>query len=160
MSTTGFTRWVPWLNRAQLAELDMPGVYALAITDRDISGRVFSWRAEIVYVGMTNAQNGLRGRLMQFDATVAGRRVSHGGADRVRYKHRNVDRLAKRLYVSVNRVQCNVESNLPRDLLSMGDVARLEYVCLAAYARKFGRLPEFNDKATARKYSKTVGRRA
>jgi hypothetical protein len=40
----------------------------------------------------------------------------------------------------------------------MGDVAKLEFECLATYARRYRRLPEFNDKKKVRKYSLTVGR--
>jgi hypothetical protein len=38
----------------------------------------------------------------------------------------------------------------------MGNVARFEYLCFAEFAERFGRLPRFNDKANAPKYSKRV----
>jgi hypothetical protein len=107
---------------------------------------------------MTNSKAGLNGRLKQFDDTISGKRVSHGGADRVRFEHRQYLKLVAKLYVSVRSVACDVESNRPRDLRRMGDVAKLEYTCLAAYARLFGRLPKFNNKKDARKFSLTVGR--
>jgi hypothetical protein len=110
-----------------------------------------------VYVGMTNSKAGLLGRLKQLDDTIAGRRVVHGGADRLRFKHRSYRSLIGRLYVSVRSVRCDVDSNRRQDLLQMGDVAKLEFTCLAAYSQRFGRLPQFNDKKKAPKYSLTIG---
>jgi hypothetical protein len=52
----------------------------LAYTTRNIAGKHFSWRKEIIYVGMTNAIAGLKGRLKQFDNTILGK-IGHGGAD-------------------------------------------------------------------------------
>lgn len=158
MSTLSFTTWARWTHRTQLTNLDWPGVYVLAVSDRNLTGEPFSWRKEIVYVGMTNAKAGLQGRLRQLDDTIAGKRVLHGGADRIRFKYRNYPRLISGLYVSIRSIVCDVESNRPRDLICMGNVAALEFECLAAYARRFGRLPEFNDKKEAHKYSRTVGR--
>ena len=40
----------------------------------------------------------------------------------------------------------------------MGEVAKFEYDCFAHYSEVFGSLPEFNNKATSPKYSKTFGR--
>jgi hypothetical protein len=33
----------------------------------------------------------------------------------------------------------------PIDLLSMGEVAKEEYVCFAKYVEKYGKLPRFNE---------------
>lgn len=49
---------------------------------------------------------------------------------------------------------CTPGSTLPRDLKVMGEVARFEYLCLAAYADKFDRVPEFNNRKTP-KHSRT-----
>lgn len=152
-----FSAWVLWKGRRALAHLARPGVYALAVTDEGLSGRSFSWRADIVYIGMTNAASGLKGRLQQFDNTIAGKQ-GHGGADRVRYKHRDYPVLCDRLWVAVAPFKCDVRSQKPEDLLAMGRVASFEYECFAAFAGQFGRLPEFNDKKQARKYSLTVAR--
>jgi len=67
-----FSEWIKWDNRKRLKGLTFPGVYVLAITDHNIEGKKFSWLEEIVYVGMTNSQKGLKGRLYQFDRTIKG----------------------------------------------------------------------------------------
>ena len=152
-----FTNWLKWRDRNDPAGIRYPGVYVCAITSDDISEAKFSWLPEIVYIGMTNAIAGLSGRLKQFDNTIAGR-CGHGGADRVRFKHRNYEDLCGKLFVSVVSFKCAVKSNRPRDLRVMGEVAKFEYDCLAHYSEMFDSLPEFNDKAASPKYSKTIGR--
>ena len=142
-----FSKWMTWADRDDLDGSAKPGVYVIAITETSIRGKKFSWRRDIIYVGMTNALTGLRGRLRQFDQTMSGT-LRHGGADRVRVVHRDYRRFAKRAYVAVAPFSCKPGSTLPRDLKIMGEVARFEYLCLATYARKFHRLPEFNDRST------------
>lgn len=154
-----FSVWKRWGDRSTLSDLHYPGVYALCMTRAVLNGRRFSWRPDIIYFGMTNSIPGLAGRLQQFDDTIFGKRTSHGGADRVRFKHRRYARLVARLYVSVRPVTCVVTSNAPRDLRLMGKVAELEYLCLARYVQKFRRLPPFNDKKHAPKYSLTAGKK-
>ncbi len=39
----------------------------------------------------------------------------------------------------------------------MGDVTKFEYLCLAHFVDQFGKLPGFNDKKRAPKFSLTVG---
>jgi len=140
-----FSLWVRWKERGALDGLRFPGVYALAISEEDIAGAAFSWRQEIIYVGMSNAKGGLKSRLQQFDNTIRGRE-GHGGGQRVRFKHPDYSAIAPRLFVSVWPIECNVESGDPEDLRGMGEVARLEYECFARFAETFHCLPEFNDK--------------
>jgi hypothetical protein len=151
-----FSSWHRWQDRENLDDLTCPGVYAIA-HHPDLGGSPFSWRDDIVYIGMTNSALGLRGRLKQFDNTIVGK-TGHGGADRVRYKHRDYAALCKALQVAVAAFNCNVSSIVPADLLIMGEVARFEYVCFAHFVERFGRLPEFNNKKMAPKYSLAVGR--
>jgi len=145
-----FSCWERWHSRNKLGELEYPGVYALALSTSNIAGRSFSWRREIIYVGMTNAVSGLKGRLKQFDNAIRGKH-GHGGGERVRYRHRDYERLTKRLYVAVAPFKCDVTSNAPADLRTMGDVAQFEFLCFARYVEKFRRLPEFNDKKASPK---------
>ena len=140
-----FSIWSKWNERQGLSNLQHPGVYAIAISKLDISGKPFSWRPEIVYIGMTNSKKGLKSRLKQFDNTIKGKR-GHGGAQRVKYKHCNYNKLVTNLFVSIHPFNCSVELASPSDLLIMGDVAKYEYTCLAKFAKAFDRLPEFNDK--------------
>ena len=151
-----FSNWYPWIERKNHVGITLPGVYAIALGSESLGGRPFSWRKDIIYIGMTNAVAGLKGRLKQFDNTMVGKR-GHGGADRVRFKHRDYRAFCKQAYVAVASFQCDPASNVPRDLRIMGDVTRFEYSCFAHFVEQFGRLPEFNNKKEAPKYSLTVG---
>jgi hypothetical protein len=153
-----FSNWISWNKRNQLDGIKYPGVYCLAFTNNlDLSGHGFSWLEEIVYVGMSNAVAGIRGRLNQFDSTIQGKR-GHGGADRFRYKYDDYNTLVESLYVAIKSFECDVKSIHPYDLLIMGDVAYEEYKCFSEYSKRFNRLPEFNDKGNSPKYSLTKGR--
>lgn len=129
-------------------------MYALAISDEDLSDQQFTWVEQIVYFGMTNSVAGLKGRLKQFDNTIMGK-TGHGGADRFLYDFPAAKGLNARLYVAVRRFKCNVGSNLPSDLITMGNVAKAEYECFAEYVAHFGHLPKYNNKKEALKSSKT-----
>lgn len=110
-----------------------------------------------MYVGMTNAASGLKGRLKQFDNTISGN-TGHGGADRVRFKHRDYGKLVQNLYVATAPFKCNPTSNEPSDLRTMGEIAKFEYMCFAEFVQRFAELPEFNNQKDSPKYSKTVRR--
>ena len=140
-----FSKWTNWQNRNQLDNLKYPGIYVLAFSDIDISGRLFKWKENIIYIGMTNSKGGLKSRLRQFENTIIGK-TGHGGALRVLYKHNDYKELVRSLYVSVHPFECKVNSNEAQDLLVMGKVAEFEYICFAEYAKRFSHLPEFNDK--------------
>jgi hypothetical protein len=142
-----------------LDNLAYPGVYVIAVSESDLSDQPFMWLNSIIYVGVTNSISGLKGRLRQFDDTIAGRRYQHGGGDRVRYKFQNYDELTPQMFVAVAPHLCSPRSNTPEDLRVMGEVAKLEYDCLAQFVEIYGRLPDFNDKKTAPKHSLTIGRR-
>lgn len=142
-----FSNWVKFDHRDLLRNTNYPGVYAIAISRTNIAGRRFGWVKEICYIGFTNGVSGLRGRLNAFNNTLRNKSgPGHGGAERFLGKYRNGNSLARKLYVAVCPFECNVSSNLPRDLRIMGDVVRAEYLAFAKYAALFGRLPEFNDK--------------
>ncbi len=140
-----FSKWKKWIDRNELQSVNSPGIYIIAYSQTDISEQEFSWREEIIYIGMTNSIGGLKNRLMQFENTIVGK-TGHGGAQRVIHKHPDYVKLKKSLYVSVRPFKCDVTSNSPKDLLIMGQVAQFEYVCFADYVKTYGRLPEFNDK--------------
>ena len=157
MKRRRFSRWLRWLDRNEHLGINYPGIYAIAYTRNRLAGKLFTWRPDIIYIGMTNGIGGLRSRLQQFDNTIAGK-TGHGGADRVRYKFRKYKPLSQRLYVAVAVFDCDVTSASPTDLRKMGDVAQFEYRCLADFAERFERVPAFNDKKNAPKFSLTVGR--
>lgn len=145
-----FTAWAYWRDRTELPGLSYPGVYALAITQDDLSRRPFLWMSEIVYIGMTNSKGGLKSRLGQFENTIKGG-AGHSGAHRVRFNHPDYTKLITTLYVAVCVFPCDVTSNDPSDLRVMGDVAKHEYECFATFREKFGVLPQFNDKTRSPK---------
>ena len=152
-----FSNWLSWTERGDHVDISLPGVYALALTSTNLAGRSFSWRKDIIYIGMTNAVAGLKGRLKQLDNTMRGK-GGHGGADRVRFKYRNYRAFCKQAYIAVAPFQCDPASNVPKDLRIMGNVTRFEYWCFAHFVEQFGELPEFNNKKEAPKYSLTVSR--
>lgn len=154
MKFTEFSKWKLWEKREELGGLDYPGVYTLAISIKDLADEPFSLIEEIKYFGMTNQnRDGLRGRLNQFHNTIIGK-IGHGGAERFLFKYKNHSALKEKLFVSINFVECNVNSSKPEDLCRMGEVANFEYICFAEYAKKFRRLPEFNDKKMSPKRKK------
>ena len=152
-----FSNWRSWGKRDDHSDTSGPGVYVIVLSNNALAGRSFSWRRDVVYIGMTNAVAGLKGRLKQFDNTMRGK-GAHGGADRVRFKHRSYRTFRRQAYVAVAPFDCDPASNRSRDLRVMGEVARFEYWCLAHFADRFGNLPEFNDKKKAPKYSHAVAR--
>jgi len=142
-----FSNWVKFNQRDDLKNTNFPGLYAIAISTKNIAGTPFTWAKEIAYFGYTNARNGIRGRLNQFNNTLRDKSgPGHGGAQRFRRKHRDGNALAKKLYVAVCPFKCDVTTNKPADLLVMGDVVRAEYIAFAKYVTIFDQLPEFNDK--------------
>ena len=137
-----FSQWIKWKDRNSLNGIKYPGIYCISISETDLSEQDFEWISKITYVGMTNSKAGLKGRLKQFDNTIIGK-SGHGGADRFRFKYENYQDLVNKLFVSVCSFECDVKSNVPKDLRIMGGVA------------KFGELPEFNNKSKSLKYSLT-----
>lgn len=138
--------WYPWNSRNEYSGIEYPGVYIIVISRHNLANQPFFWSEEIVYVGMTNAVLGLKGRLTQFDNTISKKHLQHGGADRVLHKHRDYAKLSKSLYVSMRHWCCRPADLTPKDLRTMGKVAAAEYNLLSMYKQQFDKLPEFNRK--------------
>lgn len=153
-----FSNWQQWSTRNKLGEiLRYPSVYVVRFNpEKSEENTPFDWTEDIIYVGMTNSIAGLKGRLGQFDGTMRTSRVTHGGADRVRLKYQDYNHFVRSAYVSVCHIACEVTSDRPEDLRLMGKVVELEYLALAKYAERFGRLPEFNNKKGTKKFSKST----
>lgn len=151
-----FTTWVKWENRNSLHKIDFPGIYICAKSENDLSDLKFSWIKDIEYIGMTNSASGLKGRLRQFNNTLH-RKIRHGGADRMlfAYQHIDLSLLVDKLFISVAPFECDVTSNMPSDLITMGEITKFEYVCFAEYVSVFGVLPKFNDIKNSKKFSLT-----
>ena len=146
-----FSNWIKWSDKNKLNDLQYPGVYVISYNKTGINNKSFDWIEEIIYVGMTNSKKGIKNRLRQFDNTICWKGNNHGGAKRVRYKYKDYEKLIKYLYVAVYPFKCDVSSNKEKDLLIMGKVAEYEYACFAEYEKRFGILPEFNDKKRSSK---------
>ena len=148
-----FSSWVKFDNRDSFGDLSRyPGVYALAISDENIEGVKFDYIEEIKYFGMTNSKLGLKGRLNAFNNTLKDKSgPGHGGAERFRFDYKDGENLASKLYVAVCPFKCNVESIARKDLLTMGDVVRGEYLAWANYAEIHNKLPKYNDKKNSPK---------
>ncbi|GEM_PF-1220714 len=80
MIRPNFSQWTRWSERNSLKDLGYPGVYALAVSTKNISGNDFNWSKKIKYFGMTNSVAGLKARLKQFDNTIIGKE-GHGGGE-------------------------------------------------------------------------------
>lgn len=156
MDEKRFSLWTRWDARNQIEGIKCPGIYALAISFENLSGKQFSWIKEIAYFGMTNAISGLKGRLQQFHYTITGK-TGHGGADRFLNDYPEYEPLVKKLYVATAPFNCNVTSNAPDALRVMGDVAKAEYECFAKFSEIFNELPAYNDKKKSPKFNKTRG---
>ncbi len=150
-----FSKWEKFDNREYLENIKYPGIYAIAISKDDISGIQFEYIKEIVYFGMTNSRSGLKGRLNAFNNTLRDKSgPGHGGAERFRYDYENGENLARKLYVAVCPFPCTVTSILRKDLETMGEVVRAEYLAFANYAEQYGNLPKYNDKQKSPKRKK------
>lgn len=150
-----FSNWINWSTRNELEGIKFPGIYCIAVKESDISNDCFQLIPELEYIGMTNSKGGLKSRLNQFDSTIK-HKLQHGGADRFMKKYDGVpyDMLVNKMFVSVWTFDCKVDSNEYNDLITMGEVAKSEYVCFAEYVKKYGQLPEFNNKKDSHKLSR------
>jgi hypothetical protein len=99
-----------------------------------MEGVQFDWQEEIVYFGMTNSANGLRGRLTQFNNTLRDKR-GHGGGERFRYDYSNGAELASKLFVSVCTFARDGRENTSKNLRVSGLVAMAEYVAVSLFCQ-------------------------
>ena len=147
-----------------------PGIYAIAIDESDsMDGKKFHFEdisRKIVYFGMTNSKDGLRGRLKQFFNTIykCNGTSQHGGACRFcTHAEKKIDKKWKeKLFFSTYPFKkCIVdelgsgnikgkiigEEKAPEMFEFMGKVALTEYLCFTHYVRKNREMPKFNNKS-------------
>ncbi len=139
------TKWVKWDNIASIPNIKQPGIYFLTHTKTNIDGQDFKMLQEIIYIGMTISKKGVKGRLYQFERAMKGINGVHGGAERVRFKHKKHKSLLGNLYVSIRLFPVSEEQNDPKDWRQKGECVKHEYVSFADYINKYNQLPEFND---------------
>jgi hypothetical protein len=94
------TKWVPWGKRNTISNKNQPAIYYIAHVNQNIEDEDFSYIKDIVYIGMTISKSGLKGRLEQFEKAMYGSDGVHGGAERVRFKHKDANSFFENAYVS------------------------------------------------------------
>lgn len=142
-----FTNWVKFEDKDTLSGIEFPGIYCIAISDKNLAKKKWQMIEDIKYIGMTNRS--LRNRLRAFNKSLFGEK-GHGGALRFEYKYK-YENIKDNLYVSIQSFECDINSNSPKDLNIKGDVLKHEFTCFAKYVEIFDRLPEFNDKKKSSK---------
>ena len=138
-----FSPWYQWKNRSAYPLRDYPGVYLISITVKpDLEGRDPAFE-DVVYIGMTNSRQGLKGRWQQFANAIGGKR-GHSGGNTIFAHHGHYTTWQTYLYVAAMGIRCNVHSPTAEDYLKMGWIAYLEYEAFAHYYSTVGGHPRFN----------------
>ena len=142
----GFSPWRRWNDRNEPAEqMKCPGIYVIALSKSELTGKAFSFSKIIVYVGMTNAS--LKARLTAFDKTIRREGRKHGGADRFLGTHHKFEEVEDQLFVSTKHWEWPTEDKTaPGCLRTKGIVAAAEYEMLARCVEELKVLPVFNRK--------------
>ena len=144
--------WYKWDKRSGIPYIKEPGIYYLAYSEENIDGTAFSYIPEIIYVGMSISNKGVLGRLDQFRQALENNvDRAHGGAERVRYKHKDTSKFFANAYVAVCSFPLSREKDSANDWRQKGECVKHEYVSFAEYLERFGVLPEFNDQKRSKK---------
>lgn len=145
------TPWTHWHNRQTIKDLNQLGIYFIAFSDKDLEGKPFSMIKEIIYIGMSISMKGVKGRLKQFESAMRGANGRHGGAERVRFKHKDPEAFFKNAYLSVMLFPVSESRKTPKDWKQKGECVKHEYESFGNYLEKYGELPEFNDMKRSKK---------
>ena len=145
------TKWHMWSDRNKIANKNQPAVYFIAYSEENISDKDFSFIKEIIYIGMSISNNGLKGRLDQFEDAMKGKDGVHGGAERVRLKYKNSEEFFKKAYFSAMIYKLSDKRDSSDDWRTKGDCVGHEYKSFADYMDIFNCLPEFNDQKRSKK---------
>jgi hypothetical protein len=139
-----FSPWYTWDDRQNIFQGNMPGIYLLAISRKNLADCAIDW-SDVSYIGMTNSQKGLRGRWLQFFNSIRGK-DGHSGGNTVCRALGPYDSWEQRLFVAAMPVECNVTEPTDEDLIRMGWVAYLEYEAFAECRRHSQKRckPEYN----------------
>lgn len=139
-----FSKWIKWENRNRFPNKQWPGVYMLAIANKNLEDKKPSFK-DVVYIGMTNSHGGLISRWNQFDNSIHNK-PGHSGGKIVFKDLGNYKNWKRRLFVCALPVKCNVfkEMRTPKDLLQMGWITFLEYEALSKYKKIIGNEPKYN----------------
>ncbi|WP_445157280.1 hypothetical protein [Halomonas sp. E14] len=128
-----FTRWKLWGERFDITDRKYPGVYVIAISDQDLSGKAVKWR-NVVYIGMTKSKGGLSQRWSQLQNSLRGRN-GHSGGWAIYKALGNFDEWNSNLFVAAMPIKCNAADAGPNDLRRLGWIAYLEYEAFSKFSR-------------------------
>lgn len=145
------TEWYKWQDRNNILDNKQPAIYYIAHTEKDISNEQFSYIEDIIYIGMSISYNGLKGRLTQFESAMKGKDGVHGGAERVRFKHKDHKSFFAKTFISARIFKLSETRETANDWRIKGDCVGYEYYSFAEYLDKFKHLPEFNDQNISKK---------
>lgn len=143
-------KWIKWNNRLHISEIKEPGIYFIALSDMELTGKPFELNKEIIYIGMSISKKGVLSRLSQFEKGMLGKDGTHGGAERVRFKHKNPDSFFENIYVFVKSFPLKQNDEV-YNWKQKGECVKHEYVSFAEYLNNYGELPEFNDQKKSKK---------
>ena len=137
-SSLKFSKWQTWEQLDKSKDINNPGVYSIAITNKDLVGKKFDFK-DVVYIGMTNSRGGLKQRLNQFKNSLNGKRAHSGGTrtfKEVKIKYKNWSNHKLKLFIAIHCVgtcQVDKKERKPKDLRVMGECVFLEYEALARF---------------------------
>jgi hypothetical protein len=141
-----FGKWHSWGNRKNISGYTFPGVYMIAITSKNLSGERVNF-SDVSYIGMTNSQRGLQGRLSQFDRAIRGLR-GHTGGNSINDKFGDYSGWPthRKLYVCARSLEFSTNNPTPDDYINMGKVTYLEYAAFSRFCNRHPNKskPEFN----------------
>lgn len=141
-----FSDWYEWKNRNEYPLKNFPGIYLISITlNSKLAGKKTCFE-DVVYIGMTNSQQGLCGRWNQFSKAILGN-GKHSGGKRVFSDNGHYDTWKNSflyLYIAAMGVECDVINPTDEDYIKMGWVTYLEYEAFACYYKSVGGHPKYN----------------
>lgn len=143
-----FSKWMKWEGRKEFDKIKCPGIYMLAITDKNLENKEYDFE-DVDYIGMSNSTLGLGGRWNQFERSINGKDpAAHSGGKKIYKELKLYKDWKKKLFVCAQAFRCNVskKSRKHDDLITMGWIAYLEYEAMAKFKEKKGNEPRYNTK--------------
>ena len=157
-----FSKWIHINNKDELMRKEelkraghyIPGIYAIAYSNNNLSGTEFDYIEDIIYFRMSINKRGLQGRLYELFRTINNKSKGHRGAERMCQELSKENSSWKNnIYISLLPcIYCRVkfispEGNITDDdcihLIHIGDITKHEYMCLFEYAKRYNKLPRF-----------------
>jgi len=137
-----FSPWYRWENRNQYQLRNYPGVYLIAISNQELEGDEPLY-ADVVYIGMTNRQEGLRARWNEFQSAIKGGE-GHGPGKRIFGEKGHYQEWSETLYVSGMGIKRDDSPSTREYYIKRGWVAFLEQEAFAEFCTEVGGHPKYN----------------